>query len=161
MTATKLNPLDKLLGAIATAIGEWEEKNSAEYLRNKVFETLDASQNQIVLSLLGFSHHWGEWELDRSLNQGKESPAGTYLRETNKEAIQEWMSKIFPLTLSAKDEAQLTKAMKKEYFHIMHTELRHKVHARASADLDALLDTLLESNQLPLYLKTLQLIKPT
>lgn len=152
-------PIDAVLAEIATALEKWKAQHTPERIKEVVHSKLDKGTEHILLKLLGFETGYnGQWQVDHCNGRSGNSAVGDYLRETQKEAIQEWFNRIKLPTLTSTTQKSLGKAYRDEYLRNLQYRVQEEARAHAKRDLEQLLDKLSSSNQIQNYLKTLELL---
>ena len=150
-----------LLPFIAAAVDEWQEKNPPDVVKQKVFDRLDAMQDEIAMKLLGFKQSWGNWEVDHGNGRSGNSAAGDFIKRVQQDAIEEWFRTVAMPTLSETEQLALQKSMQAHYESCLKKDLRSRVASAAKHDLDTLVNKLVASNQIDNYLRVQELINPT
>ena len=153
-----INIVDQMLPLIAEAVDTWRQENSAAKLKARVKTLLDKNSREIVLKLLGFIDHWDRWEIDHCNGRSGESAAGDFIRKTQSEAINEWLTTVCLPELDEKTKAKFKKAANQMYQEHILRGLRKTVEQRAQANLDKLIASLTTSEQIDNYIKTMELI---
>lgn len=153
-----INPLDELLPFIASAIQEWKNQHTEESIKATVTDLLNKESKQLVLKLLGFSDHWGKWEVDYCNGRGGNSAAGDFLRKTQQEAIEAFLATVTMPALDKKLKGDLTKSISNDYQLALQRSLRERVHTKADQDAKDIIEELTGSKQIDNYLKIMQLI---
>ena len=158
MEAEPINPLDSLLPYIASAIQEWKQKNTEESIKDTVTGLLNKESKQMVLKLLGFTEHWGKWEVDSCNGRSGESAAGDFLRKSQQSAIEDFLKTVPMPVLTKREEAEILKSVKQDYVYQLQRSVRDLVQTKADDDAKELVAELVGSKQLDNYLKVMQLI---
>lgn len=153
-----INVVDQLLPLIAEAVEDWRKNNSTANLKERVKKLLDNNSQEVTLKLLGFKNNWGRWELDHCNGRSGESAAGDFIRNTQSEAVNEWLATVCLPELDAKTKAKFKKEANTLYRECILRGLRKTVEQRAQEDLDKLLKVLTTSEQIDNYIKTMELI---
>ena len=149
-----------LLPFIAAAVDEWQEKNPPDVVKQKVFDRLDAMQDEIAMKLLGFKQSWGNWEVDHGNGRSGNSAAGDYLRNAQQEAVQEWLKQLKFPTMSATHKKQIESSISAEYKNRMSSAMRRKAEEKANEDLNKVFAELSETSLIRQYLSTVELLNP-
>lgn len=132
--------MEEALSIIGNTVAIWEEDNSGAVLANRVKRQLDERQEKIVCQLLGFKEHWGKWEVDNCNGRSGNSAAGDYLREVQKEAIQEWFESIqLPNMPPA-----MAKSLKSEYLETLRYKVRDSLSRIAQQKADEIANKMIE-----------------
>lgn len=76
------------------AVKEWYAENGGKNaIRDRVFQMLDETRDEIIVKLMGFDNKWfGRWELDHCNGRSGNSAAGDFLREVAGDATKEWLA---------------------------------------------------------------------
>lgn len=152
---TSLNPLDDLFEHVATSVHKWKSEQSPETIHKVITSKLDKRRDEIALQLLGFTNRWDKWEMD---SRSQSSPVERYIANVIQGSIEEWLQKVFPLEISPKTLNALKKEAQRAYEEQISRSIREIARSRAESDVNTLLDTILESNVLPNYLKALEIV---
>ena len=156
-----INIIDRAIPLIAQAVTEWEQKNTAEVLTQRVHQLLDKSSKEVVMKLLGFNETWGKWELDHCNGRAGNSAAGDYLKEVQHSAIKDWLQTVSMPKLDKTVLTRLEKQAQSEYLQYINNEVRQLAHVQAQTDARELVTALTESKQIKNYLAAMQLISPS
>lgn len=149
-----------LLPFIAAAVDEWQKKNPPEVIKQRVFDRLDGMQEEIAMKLLGFNQSWGKWEVDHCNGRSGNSAAGDYLRNVQREAVQEWLKQLKFPTMSATHKKQIESSISDEYKNRMSSAMRRKAEEQANEDLNRVFAELSETSLINKYLSTIELLNP-
>ncbi len=151
-------PIDELLPIIAEAVNAWKKENSAERIKKRTKDLLEKNSQEITLKLLGFDTHWGRWEIDHCNGRSGNSAAGDFLRKTQAEAINEWLSSLSLTELSTTQLAEIKKSALDEYSRCIHKYVFEGVREKAKTVAQELIDAITQSNHIESYEKTLKLL---
>lgn len=157
------NPVDDAIAVIAATVETWKAKNTPQAIKEKTLELLNANSEEIVNKLLGFNKDsWdGKWKLDHCNGRSGNSAAGDYLRNTQAEAIKNWLSNVPLPKLSEKVLKEVSKEMEFAYVQAYRQQLKDLVTQKANADAEEAFDKLTDKDYQDGYFKTLSLIQPT
>lgn len=157
-----INPVDSVLPFIASAVEEWKAAHTEESIKHTVTNLLEKNKEQMVLKLLGFNESWGKWELDHCNGRAGNSAAGEFLRAVQQTAIEDWMAKLILPTVSKTATAEIQKSANQSYRYELEKRVREMAVAQANKDAQAIIQSIVQSNQIEARLKVMQLIdKPT
>lgn len=154
------NPIDQIIANIATAMHEWSEKQVTD-LKKKVFDRLDKHQEEVLLKLMGFDNRWGSsWNIDHCNGRNGNSPIGDFLKDTQEEAIKEWLSQIKMPAMSPKFKKNIEKDLRATYEQHFRQRSYEIARAKANEDLDDMLEHVLKPTILDQYLRMQALVAP-
>lgn len=157
-----INPVDSVLPFIATAVEEWKDAHTEESIKRTVTDLLNKNKEQVVLKLLGFSSSWGKWEVDHCNGRNGNSAAGDFLRDVQQKAIEDWMTNLILPTLCKADINAINKSAQQDYMYELRKKVRELAISQANRDAQAIIQSIVQSNQIAARLKVMQLIdKPT
>jgi hypothetical protein len=86
----------------------------------EVKRRLDDAATEMVLKALGFSNHWGDWEIDHC--NGRQSEVTKFIREKGQAAVLSWFEEQLSNLPSLPPKA--IKDAKEEYLHKLNYEVR-------------------------------------
>ncbi len=155
-------PLDELLPVISQAVEEWKAVNTPEKVTDAVKQKLDKNSDSIVMSLLGFKEDtWNKkWELDHCNGRSGESAAGDYIRRVQQDAIMIWLSQVSMPELPATVHKQMQAEMKGSFIKQVNKRVDDLVKDKANQIAAALVADITKSDNLPAFMKAIQLISP-
>lgn len=160
-TPAHINPLDKLLPLIATAVQEWQASNTPESIGISVKKLLDANSKKITMKLLGFDINYSqEWQLDHCNTRSGNSAAGDYLRESQSIAIKEWLATVMLPEVDKKMHKTISKQLQSEYEYRLNEKVRELVLAQVKKDAEELVNSIVVSNNAESFYKLTALINP-
>ena len=154
------NPIEKLLPTIAEGMQEWLTKNPTAVIKETVKKHLDSKVEDTIFRLLGFKTSWGHFEVDHCNGRAGESAAGDYLREAQKEAINEWLATVQLPKLSSKAENALRREAKEIYEDALFDKIRQLAFDAAKRDADILMKDITVVNHVDNYIKLMKLVNP-
>ena len=125
-----------MLPLLAEAVDDWRKENSTANLKARVKTLLDNNSQEIILKLLGFNNHRGRWELDHCNNRSGDSAAGDFIRKTQSEAVNEWLTTVCLPELDTATKAKFKKEANTLYRECILRGLRKTVEQRAQEDLN-------------------------
>lgn len=155
----ELNPINDLLTTILKSIDQWKEKNSEEVLIQRVHKLLDANAETIVLKLLGFDNRWNKWEIDHCNGRSGESAAGTYLRQVQQEAIQDWLKSVKLPELNKSLSSAMKKKLEADYKHYLNQFLYEYAREEADKTAKEIVESLFSRSKVDGMFKLQQLIQ--
>jgi hypothetical protein len=126
---TKKLDLDKIKAEAEQTVVGWLEKES---IPSRVTRALDGRVVEIASKLMGFTDHYGKWEVDHCNGRSGNSAVGDYLREKCGAAAKEWIDqladKLPPLPKSAR------KSLVESYHQRLIREVRAILENQARED---------------------------
>lgn len=159
-TQKTVNPLDSLLPAIATAVNQWKANNTEESIRTKVTHLLEKHSNEITMKLLGFTDRWGKWELDHCNGRSGNSAAGDFIRKTQQDAIEAWLSTVIMPNLTPALAKSLQKQAQRAYDEILRNSVKQRVQAIAARDINTVVEKIIDSSGIDKFIQTTKLLNP-
>lgn len=127
MTNPSKNPLEDLVPAIMAGVEEWRKTNSDAAVSRRVREYLDANLQFIVMTALGFSKSYGQWEVDRCNGRNSHTYIGKELEALSLEASRTWIQQA---ELPAMKESEVL-AMQRYYSDELKSHLKKLLYKKA------------------------------
>ena len=157
------DPIKELIPLIENAINGWHNKNQPQDIVEYIHKKLDKSRDEILLKIMGFNKDsWnGAWVLDHCNNRSANSIAGDYLRTVQKDAINDWLSKVALPKLSKTDSDRIAASFKAEYVRHLKMAVLTYAEKKAKEHAQQLVDALVPTPPIDQYLQLKDLITPT
>ena len=159
-TQESINPLDQLLPAIASAVHQWKADNTTESIKLKVTHLLNKNSEEITKKLLGFTNNWGKLELDHCNGRSGNSAAGDFIRKTQQDAIEAWLSTVIMPNLTPALAKSLQKQAQREYDEILRNSVKQRVQAIAARDINTVVEKIIDSSGIDKFIQTTKLLNP-
>lgn len=155
-----VNPIDDLLDHIALAIERWKAENTPETIEKKVRQLLDKNSDEVVMKLLGFDNHWGNWEIDKANGKNTATQAGQYMAALHQEAIKNWFSQVKLPALPSKVIKSIEQDARRAYEYELKNKASELARVAATTHATQLVTEFTSSRQVENRLKLMALLEP-
>ena len=158
---TVTSPLDKVIADISTAMHEWSIEQ-AKTITDKVHRRLDQHRDEVLMKLMGFDKSYGGgWAIDHCNGRNGNSVISDFLKDSQREAVQEWLSQITLPTMTPAFKAKIQKELQRTYENEVSSHTYSMAKAKAHKDINDFMATVFPATLVEKHLQMQALLTPT
>lgn len=155
------SPVNAVITGISTAMHAWSAEQ-VKTIQAKVHRRLDKHADEVLMKLMGFNRDYsgGSWNIDHCNGRAGNSNISVFLKESQATAVKEWLSQIKLPEMSPKFKKNIEKEMQSSYESEVRTIVYSKTRAKANADIEELLNTVLPATLVESHLQAQEMLYP-